>query len=140
MKRIIALVYAGLWRMTAPVRRPIAARFDSRISRVVSNTVNTRMMPSLMDGLDLIGLRLARMESNLERAERAATHMTEEIDVVLNGLSREIFRLQAQVEVLQKTLRDDARSASSNLSIVNEAGEESPLRRPSAATERSRVG
>jgi hypothetical protein len=140
MKRIIALVIHALWRMTAPVRRPLAVRFDARVSRLVSDTVNARMMPPLIEALDQSGHRLARIETILDRTDRAATHVAEEVDVVLNGLSREIFRLQAQVELLQRTLRDDMRFAANNLSIVNEAGEESPLRRPTAPAERSRVG
>jgi hypothetical protein len=138
MKRIFALVYKGLWRLTWSVRRPLVKRFDDRISRLISDTVNARMMPTLVEALAASGHRLERIERSIAGADRAATNLAEEVDLVLNGLSREIFRLQSQLELLQRRLEEDSRFSVNGLSIIDESGEESPLHRP--ASERSRVG
>jgi hypothetical protein len=138
MKRIFALVYRTLWRLTWPLRRPLMKRFDARISQLISDTVNARMMPTLVEALAASGQRLERIERSLAGADRAATCLAEEVDIVLNGLSREIFRLQAQVELLQRQLEDDSRFSLNGLSIVDESDEGPPLHL--SASEHSRVG
>jgi hypothetical protein len=105
---------------------------------LVSDTVNARMMPPIVEALAISGHRLERIERNIAGADRAATNLAEEVDLVLNGLSREIFRLQTQLELLKRRLEDDSRYGSNGLSIVDESGQESLPHRPSA--ERSRVG
>jgi hypothetical protein len=129
MKRIFSLVLRSFWRITGPVRKPVVARFDSRVSRLISDTVNARMMPTLVEALASSGYRLERIERNIASADRAATNLAEEVDLVLNGLSREIFRLQLQIELLQRRLDDDSRLEANGLSIIDASG-----------TERSRVG
>jgi hypothetical protein len=140
MRWIVRVISNILWLMTGPVRRPLATRFDDRVSLIVSNTVNTRMMPQIVEALAMSAQRQERIEESLTRAEASASNMIDEIDLVLNGLSREIFRLQAQVELLQRTLGDDPRAADNGLSIVDASGEESPLRRAAVPAERSKVG
>ncbi len=124
MKRILSKVLRSCWRITGPVRRPLVARFDSRVSRLVSDTVNARMMPTLVEALASSGDRLERIERSIASADRAATNLAEEVDLVLNGLSREIFRLQAQLEQLQRRLDDEARFATNGLSIVKASDQE----------------
>jgi hypothetical protein len=138
MKRFIKRVLKALWRATSPVRRPLMARFDARVSGLIAGTVNARMMPTLVEALAISGHRLERIEGALARADRSATALAEEIDLVLNGLSREVFRMQVQLDSLRQAVADGAREAG-GLSIVEESGEETPVRRPSAH-ERSRVG
>jgi hypothetical protein len=140
MKRIFALALDVLWRLTWPFRRPFVTKFDSRVSRLVSDTVNARMMPTLVEALAISGKRLERIEHNMASADRAANSLAEEVDLVLNGLSREIFRLQTQLELLQRRLEEDSRFSANGLSIVDESGQESSFARSSAQTERSRVG
>ena len=65
--------------------------------------------------------------------------MAEEVDLVLNGISREVFRLQAQVESLHRLIVREINESNNGLSIVDESGDEAPVVR-AAATERSRVG
>ena len=136
MKRIIKRALKSLWRATLPVRRPLMARFDAKMSELVSNTVNARMMPTLVEALAIAGHRLERIERTLERADRSAAALGEEMDLVLQGLSREVFRLQVQVEAIQGSLVDGGRVG---LSIVEESGEATPVRRP-ASPDRARVG
>ncbi len=140
IKRIAKFVLKRAWRMTGPMRRPLMRRFDARVSTLVSNTVNSRILPELIPPLGLALERLERIEQSLSRADRATSAMTEEIDLVLNGVSREIFRLQVQVETLQRIVNQEIRHAGLGLSLVAETGEEEEIRRPSGSAERSMVG
>ncbi len=140
MKRIFALVFKFFWRLSSPIRKPLLARFDARVSRLVSDTVNARMMPTLVEALASSGHRLERIERSIAGADRAASHLAEEVDLVLNGLSREIFRLQAQLELLQRRLDEESRFNANGLSILRDSGDDSPLPRSSSMTERSKVG
>ena len=120
MPSIIKKVVKKMWRATWPVRRPFAHRFDQRVSRIVSDTVNARMMPTLIDALAASNQRLERIEQSLVSADRSASNLAEEVDVVLSGLSREIFRLQVQLELLQRRLDEESQFAISNLSLLSE--------------------
>jgi hypothetical protein len=140
MQRIFALPLKMFWRITGPVRRPLLKRFDARVSRLVSDTVNARMMPTLVEALAASGDRLERIERSIASADRTATNLAEEVDLVLNGLSREIFRLQTQLDLIQRRLEEDSRSSVNGFSIINESGDPAPMHRPSASAERSRVG
>ncbi len=138
MKRIAKFVLKRAWRLAAPLRRPLVRRIDARISMLVSNTVNSRILPELVPPLGLILERLERIELTLARADGATAAMTEEIDLVLNGLSREIF--QVQVEALRRIVDQESRHAGPGLSLIAETGEEEAIRRPATAAERSMVG
>ncbi len=139
MKRLLKLVLKPLWRLTRPFRAPLVSRFDDRVSRLVSNSVNARMLPELIEPLAVILRRLERIEDSLARADRTAMALSEEVDLVLNGVSREIFRLQAQVEHLQTTLARDPRAVNGGLSIVDPSDDESTVLRGNH-NERSKVG
>jgi hypothetical protein len=139
MKQIIPLALRALWRRTSRVRRPLMVRFDARVDRLAVGLVEDRMRP-IIDALAVSEHRLERVEASLARADRAASHMIEEVDLVLNGLSREIFRLQARVELLQRALAEDARAAGTGLSLVDEAVEGAPHFRNLGAVDRPRVG
>lgn len=140
MKRIIALVCKAMWGMTTPVRRPLMARLDAHVSGLIAGTVNARMMPTLVDALAVSGRRLERIEETLAKADRTASDLAEEMDLVLNGLSREVFRLQAQVEALRRAVEQQAdRMTGNGLSLLDGSEDGEPVRR-SNAPERSMVG
>lgn len=139
VRRIAKKAAKVLWRMGAPVRRPLRRRFDARIEALISNTVNARMMPPLIEALAISGRRLERIEETLASANQAAASIAEEMDLVLGGVSRELFRLQAQVEELRAIVADSGRETATGLSLVDEAGDDAPVRRP-MASERSKVG
>ena len=140
MRRIVMWISRPFWQATSPIRRAFLSRFDGRVVELVAGTVNARMMPQLIDALANCIHRLERIEESIGKVDRAATNMAEEVDLVLNGLSREIFRLQAQVEILQRTLNEDALAIGNGLSIVAESAEEAPSRLATSAPERSRAG
>lgn len=138
MKRIAKLILKPFWKLAGPVRRPLLARFDDRVARLVAGTVNARIMPELIEPLAIALRRLERIEDSLARADRNALAMAEEVDLVLNGVSREIFRVHAQLEQLRAALADDPRMTP-GLSLIDGAGAESPVL-CGPVGERSRVG
>jgi hypothetical protein len=139
MKRIIKRMLEALIRAASPVARPLAARFDARITRIIEGALISRMTPAIIQALAVSEHRLERIEGTLARADDSLAALAEEMDLVLNGMSREVFRLQAQVEMLQRSLADQGRIVSGGLSIVDDSCDEAPVRRPAPA-ERSRVG
>jgi hypothetical protein len=139
MKWIIKRMLKVLWRAISPLCRPLMARFDARVSGLIEGAVISRMTPTIIQALAISERRLERIEATLARADDSVASLAEELDLVLNGMSREVFRLQAQVEMLQRSLVDPSRVVAGGLSIVEDSCEEAPVRRPSTA-ERARVG
>jgi hypothetical protein len=139
MKWIIKRMLKVLWRAVSPVFRPLMARFDARVSRLIEGAVICQMTPTIIQALAVSERRLERIEATLARADDSVASLAEELDLVLNGMNREVFRLQAQVEMLQRSMVDPSRVVAGGLSIVEDSFEEAPARRPSTA-ERARVG
>ncbi|WP_435018970.1 hypothetical protein TA3x_000962 [Tundrisphaera sp. TA3] len=127
-----------LWKAMSPIRRPLKARVDAYAEQMISNTVNARMMPILMESLAGCGHRLERIEASLGSAHQAASAIADEMDLVLGGLSREVFRLQARVEELHWMASTDRRTEA-GLSLLGEVGEDEPMCRP-ISQERAMVG
>lgn len=139
MKRIVKTMLKAIWRLTSPIRRPLVTRLDAHISAVVSGTVNARILPEILRPMAIALARLERIEASIASADRTASVVAEEIDLVLNGVSREVYRLQVQVETLQRLVGREIREAHNGLSLVDESEDEAPARR-TPTPERSRVG
>lgn len=137
MKRIIRGLMLPFWWATGPLRRALMSRYDARVVRLVSWTIEVRLVPPILEAIRASDDRLERIEALIERADRSASTMAEEVNLVLSGLSREIFRLRAQIA----TLRGDDREAVGGLTLLSDSGEDGPIDRPETAlSERSRVG
>jgi hypothetical protein len=137
MKRIIQWFVTPFWRASTPVRRALMGRFDARVVRIVSMTIEDRMLAPILETLSETEARLKRIEELLIRADRSASTLAEEVDLVLNGLTREIFRLQAQVE----SLRKGDEEVVVGLTLLAEPDDAEPSSRSEVAPiERSRVG
>jgi hypothetical protein len=114
------------------------ARFDARVSKLIAGAVDARMMPPIIEALAASSAHLERIERALDRANWAAASLAGEMDVVLNGLTREVFRLQAQVDKLQRSLGEAGRADPNVLSIHDAAEDNAPPHRTVA--DRARVG
>jgi hypothetical protein len=136
MKRIIQRFMGPFWKASRPIRRPLMSRFDARVVRIVSATIEDRMLAPILETLSETEARLKRIEELLIRADRSASTLAEEVDLVLNGLTREIFRLQAQVE----SLRKGEEEVVTGLTLLVESAAEPAPRSEVAPAERSRVG
>jgi hypothetical protein len=136
MKRTLRWLTAPAWWASKPLRRALMGRFDARVVRLASRSIDERMLPPLVEAMAASDARLERIERLMARADRSASKMAEEVDLVLNGLSREIFRLQSQVE----WLRNEDRPMVGGLSL-HEGSDEDPAASPEdVPTERSKVG
>jgi hypothetical protein len=133
VKRSIRRLISPFWRMMVPLRRALMRRVDARIVGLVARTVEARMVPPLLEALAASEARLERIEGLIVRAECSASTMAEEVDLVLGGLTRELFRLKAQVQ----QLRGDDRRPIGGLSLLAESEDDGLEPSPAG---RARVG
>ncbi len=105
MKRLLKQMARRLWRISAPVRRPLIRKFDHHMMQLL-HPLSTPSAP-------------------LALPPPAAPA---DLDMALNSVVRELGRIQMQVEALQQQIdewqssdRDGAR-AESRLSVVAEIG------------------
>ena len=128
-----------LWRMSAPVRRPVIRKFDHHMIKILNSA-------SL--GVDVPSNRRAGPQQVRGRAHRAPSTLDEyqsapeqcltrsgqapvppaDLDLALNSVVRELARLQMQVEILQQQIEDlqssdrDGARPENRLSVVGEIG------------------
>ena len=102
MKRVIKMLARRLWRITAPISRPVIRKFDHHL-------------------VGLLGSASARADAPSPRTEMPAN-----IDLALSSVVRELARLQIQVEILQHKIDDmqasdhDRARPENRLSLVGE--------------------
>ena len=92
MKRWLKLPARAFWRLTGPLRRPFYRRLEALIRR---NAVQPA--PHV----------------------HVACHVTEETNLLMNHMVRELVRLQTQVERLRESVEDLAPTAS-GLAVVGD--------------------
>ena len=93
-RRIRSLVIAPLklvWRLLRPLRRPLVARFDYRIVQLL--------------GVEFQGLstQMNRLSVQVAQAQDQQLATIREMNLFVEGLVREIARVQSQVQVLSQT-------------------------------------
>lgn len=90
MKHIVKSVGRFGWQSTAWMRRPVQRKLDAYLSRLIRNAVQT-----------------CNASARLPPGTKSSTSPVDpEISLVLDGLFRELFRLQMQLEVRQQTIQD----------------------------------
>lgn len=77
-----------LWRLTRPIRRPMVAKFDDRIVRLVGADFR-----ALSEQVDRLSLQVADANSRHLDAVR-------EMNLFVEGLVREVARMQTQILTL----------------------------------------
>ena len=101
MKHLLKQMARRLWRMSAPVRRPLIRKFDHHMMQLL----------------------VARRRSPMPPPAAPA-----DFDLALNSVVRELGRLQMQVEILQQQIEDlqssdrDGARLENRLSVVGEIG------------------
>jgi hypothetical protein len=104
MKRLFKKLARTLWRISAPVRRPVIRKFDHHMMRLLSSVYLRGDAPAVQVRADV--------PANL--------------DLLLNSVVRELARLQDQVEMLQGQIYDLESSdkgeaqAESRLAVIGE--------------------
>lgn len=104
MKSTIKSLVRPLWRLAAPIRRPIVRKFDQHMIRLFDH------LPRAVEAPPAWPAPVVEPPADLE--------------LLLNSVVRELARLQMQVEVLQEKIDDLQASdrGGARLSVVGEAG------------------
>jgi hypothetical protein len=106
MKHLLKKMVRPLWRISAPVRRPLIRKFDQHMAQLLRP--------------------LSPPPAPVPPPPPPAAPA--DLDLVLNSVVRELARLQVQVEVLQQQIDDlqssnrDGARLESRLSVVAETG------------------
>jgi hypothetical protein len=133
VKRLLKKAVRPLWRLTAPIRRPIARRLDARVQQMISLALRQEVLPSIQASLDASAHAMGRLEASIGAANHSALTLATDMDLMLGSVIREIARLQVQVDAIDDTLAHILVPGRSSLSIVEQDED-------SAHVERARVG
>lgn len=120
MKRLIKSALKPFWRLTTPIRRPLARRVDARLTHLVAFAVEARLMPPLRQMIESSNRSMERLEGSILATRRSAEVLAEDVDVALEGISRELIRLQGQVELLQRTVEATGLRVRNGLVVVGD--------------------
>jgi len=120
MKRMLKPLARGLWRLSGPIRTPIAGRLDRRHARLMDAAIAGRVEAFQAVTADA----LARIEHSVNVSRCTHDALAADANLLLDSVVRELGRLQMQVEVLQQIV-DDAGIAPRLLPM----GGEGPLSR-----------
>lgn len=127
--RLKALAKAAVrpfWWLTGPVRRPLVRRFEERIARVVEAVVQAHKQEVHVTveppDLSRVEAMVGELAAALGMARQIAEHHAEEANLLMDGLVREVARLQLQLEGLAE-LVDELRSESSLVVVGGDEGE-----------------
>jgi hypothetical protein len=110
MKRFLKSVLKSLWAWTAPVRCPLMHKVDHHLARLVAETVGP--YTTRLEG------PIERIEASVNVGRHVVEHQNADANLLLDGLVREIARLQMQIEALRESI--EAAEAQRSLSIVGE--------------------
>jgi hypothetical protein len=128
MKQLVKRMIRPLWRGSAVIRRPVAARFDARIQRLVIQAIDaSRGAEPGRSGFGDSADASVRIEYSLGALHEKIDRYSVEVDLVLNTLVREIARLQYRLDEVESQSSREGLSRSVGLTLVDgEAVESSP--------------
>jgi hypothetical protein len=135
MKRLIKRILKPIWRMTAPIRRPVMRKMDGKIHSMVACSIRAEVLPTIEASLAASARVLERLEASVGVANHTAQTMACDMDLMLGSVIREVARLQAQVDAIDEFV---ARAVSPGHSLSLIDGDDEPY--PRTAVERARVG
>lgn len=120
MKRVLRAIARRLWRLTDPVRRPLIQRFHGTITRLVANVVEERAIGPILPRLDLALASLERLEQGVNCARHEVNNVYGvDTNLALDGLVREVTRLQRQLDALREIVEE-----SRGLAVVGDDAED----------------
>ncbi len=131
MKRVfkssLKFLFRPFWRMTAPVRRMVLLKFDAHLTRSIANVVHGPF-EHVATRINACATALERIETSVNVGRHTVEHQHAEANLLLDGLVREIARLQMQIELLRDAV--DESGSQGSLVVVGE-GDEAAKRRAS---------
>lgn len=106
------------WRLARPVRRALMQRLNAHLAHVVAEGLAG---PSAR--LDAVTAALGRIEESVNVGRHVAEHQSADANLLLDGLVREVARLQMQIEALREAI-DEAQGH--GLALVGRQEAEEP--------------
>lgn len=136
LKRLVKRALKPVWRLSAPIRRPILRKLDAKIHYMVATSIRTEVLPTIEASLASSARVLERLEASVGAANHTAQAMSCDMDLMLGSVIREVARLQAQVDALDEAFGRAVSPGRSGLSVLDVDEDESYVR----PTERAKVG
>ena len=107
MKRMLKAIARRCWRLTDPVRRPLIQRIHGTITRLVANVIEERAIGPILPRLDLVLTSLERLEQGVNCARHEVNNVYGvDTNLALDGLVREVARLQRQLDALREVVEE----------------------------------
>ena len=113
MKRMIKKLLRAVWNRTSFLRRPILGRFANHLVALETRVAREAVLPPILDRID-------GMNQGFHHKLDDFAHET---NLLLDGLIREIARLQSRIETLEASI-DESRVSQTTLTLVDESGRE----------------
>lgn len=130
MKGMLKAIARTLWRLTAPVRRPVSSRLARRQQQIIAATLREEIVPHLVLARSILE-RIEQDRGQLHSIEHAinltrclADARAEEANLALDSHVRELSRLQRQVEELRQCIEDGA-TVRDRLGLVGQTSDSS---------------
>lgn len=111
--RTIRKILTIPWRITTPLRRPVARKFDEHVARIVALGVS-----SIPARLDQLSGSLERIETSIAVGRQVVEHQNADANMLLDSVIRELARLQLQIDELREVVHKD--STDGGLSLVDD--------------------
>jgi len=120
IKAPLKAILKPLWRLSAPVRRPLLRKFDEHLAHALAQNL---IGPSarLEATHAAVAGALVRLEGSLQVGRHVVEHQNADANLLLDGLVREVARLQLQIEALREAI-DEAQGRGS-LGLVGQDDE-----------------
>jgi|GEM_PF-7069804 len=107
IKRMLKPVARMLWRGTSPIRRPLVRKFNNKVGTLMHEQISS--ISSMQDRLSRdIHAALEHHRHYHEQKAREVQPVIQELNLVLDGVVRELTRLQNQVEILHQRIEEQA--------------------------------
>ena len=106
MKRLLKAILRRGWRVTGPIRRPLLRKAHALMVRAGADALAGSPLAAQIraDAAAANDRVLPAIHRHLDATAEAARSTTADLDLLLNGMVRELARLQMQVQALQETI------------------------------------
>ncbi len=111
MKRFVKAILRAAWRATGPIRRPLLRKAHALMVQASAEALARSPLAAEIrtDAAASRDQFLPPIHRHIEQAAETARSTSADLDLVLNGMIREVARLQMQVEALQETIEATSR-------------------------------
>lgn len=94
-----------IWRLSGPVRRPLTRKFDAHLQRIVDLSIANALAANTQKW-DATAAALGRIEESVNVGRHVVEHQNSDANLLLDGMIREVARLQRQIESLRDAIEE----------------------------------